>query len=57
MTYMIRSKKWEQQKNRYMGKRNDMPMEVFYDTFDIPTPQEIEPCHSSIKKRKQNGLK
>lgn len=28
-------------------------MEVFYDIFDDPTPQEIEPVHSRIREKKQ----
>lgn len=28
-------------------------MEVFYDTFDVLMPQEIEDSHSSTRKKKQ----
>lgn len=30
-----------------------MPMEVFYENFDVPAPEEIQPRRSDTIKRKQ----
>lgn len=50
---MTRGETWERKgylnqfKNRYTAKIKVMLMEVLYNTFDVPIPQEINSRYSS----------
>ena len=65
MTYMMQGPRWEykphlnQLSHRQADLKNprqEIPIEVLYDTFNIPTPQEIIELQQ-YGKRKRNTMK
>ena len=64
MTYMVQVYEYKHHLNQLLHRHTDLesprqkiPMEVLYDTFDIPTPQEIiELQWYSKRKRTTTGV-